>query len=59
MASVGSIFRKLPAALSSWKKSIPAWKSSSVPSFWTVAMPTAANAAPAWVGSPLIATLPR
>ena len=58
VAAVGSIGRKLPAFLRSEKKSTPGWMSSAEPPLASEAMTTPLNAAPAWVGSPLSATLP-
>ena len=58
MAVVTSIFSRLPAFWSLLKKSMPGWKLSSEPPDCTAAMPTAAKAAPACVGSPFMATAP-
>ncbi len=54
VAGVGSTVRKLPALFSCEKKSTPGWMSSAVPLFCRAASSTAAMAAPACVGSPLI-----
>ena len=54
----GSTGRKLPAFFSSPKKSTPGAMSSAEPPLAIAAIITPLNAAPAWVGSPLSATLP-
>ena len=58
VAGVGSTGRKLPAALSFLKNSTPGEMSSAEPPLASEAIMTPPKAAPAWVGSPLSATLP-
>ncbi len=58
VAGVGSTGRKLPAFFSLPKNSTPGAMSSAEPPLPSAAITTPANAAPAWVGSPLSATLP-
>ena len=58
VAGVGSTGRKLPAALSLRKNSTPGAMSSTEPPWDSATISTPENAAPAWVGSPLSATLP-
>ena len=58
VAGVGSTGRKLPASLSLRKNSTPGAMSSAEPPCDSATISTPENAAPAWVGSPLRATLP-
>ena len=58
VAGVGSTGRKLPASLSLRKNSTPGAMSSAEPPWDSATINTPENAAPAWVGSPLSATLP-
>ena len=58
VAGVGSTGRKLPASLSFRKNSTPGAMSSTEPPCDSATISTPENAAPAWVGSPLSATLP-
>ena len=58
VAESGSTGMKLPASLSSLKKSTPGAMSSAEPPLASEAMTTPLNAAPASVGLPLSATLP-
>ena len=59
VAGVGSTGRKLPASLSWAKNSTPGAMSSADPPCDNATIKTPENAAPACVGSPLSATLPR
>ncbi len=58
VAGVGSTGRKLPACFSLVKNSTPGAILSAEPPWDSATMATPENAAPAWVGSPLSATLP-